>query len=172
MKSFLLTILACLAFDAAAQNVQNIRIGDAQFFLAYTNASADGYLREYCLRNETTNNWTKLFAVRHFKKVESPKKYIGQMAQDYRKKFPQMSFASGGDDKKNLWLIDYVVYDKKEPKLIEWDVFRAQTNAAGGILVYQYAERMTYKNSMAELDVKGLRKRMMPVMATNQFVFH
>jgi hypothetical protein len=170
MKSLL--ILAFVCFTALHCDAQAIQIGTNTFYPAYTNSSSEGFLREYCLRAETPDNWTKLFAVRHFRNVESPKDYINRMGEEYRKKLPHMTFAAGGQESKNRWFIDYLTYEKGEPKLTEWSFFRAETNVAGGIFVYQYSERMKYKKSVKELDtwdIKGLRKQMLPILMTNEF---
>jgi hypothetical protein len=170
MKILFICIFACIAVLDC--NAQSIQIGTNTFYPAYTNSSSDGFLREYCLKSETVDNWTKLFAIRQFKNVDSPKGYINRMGDDYRKKLPHMTFASGGQESKNRWYIDYLIYEKGGPKVFEWDFFRAETNATGGILVYQYAERRKYKKSIKELDgwdIKGLRKQMLPILMTNEF---
>jgi hypothetical protein len=170
MKALLICSSVYLA--ALGCHAQSIQIGTNIFYPAYTNSSSKGYLREYCIQSETTKNWTKLFAIRHFKNVESPKDYIDRMSEEYRKKLPHMKFASGGQESKNRWFIDYLIYEKSGPKFYEWDFFRAETNATGGILVYQYAERRKYKKSIKELDswdIKGLRKQMLPILMTNEF---
>jgi hypothetical protein len=88
--------------------------------LPTTNSSSAGFLREYLLPKETTGNWTKLFAIRQFRNVESPKDYIDRMGEEYRKKLPHMTFASGGQESRNRWFIDYLMYEKGGPKLMEW----------------------------------------------------
>lgn len=170
MKALFICIAACFAIlDCAAQSIQ---IGTNLFYPAYTNSSSAASLREYCVKPETIDNWTRLFAIRYFKKVASPKDYIARMGDEYHKKLPHMSFASGGQASKNRWFIDYLIYEKNGPKVFEWDFFRAETNATGGIVVYQYAERRMYKKSIKELDdwdIKGLRKQMVPILMTNEF---
>jgi hypothetical protein len=165
--------LLLLAFVAALHcGAQSIQVVTNTFYPAYTNSSSKGFLREYCLRTETTNNWTKLFAIREFKNAGSPKDYIVQMGENYHKKLPQMTFAAGGQEAKNRWFIDYLMYEKSGPKFFEWDFFRAETNAMGGLLVYQYAERKPYKKSLKELDgwdIKGMRNQMLPILMTNEF---
>src|SRR6267154_3368013 len=101
----LLQILASVCLAALRCDAQAVQIGTNMFYPAYTNSSSEGFLREYCLRAETTDNWTKLFAIRHFKNVESPKDYIDRMGEEYRKRFPYMKFASGGQESKNRWFI-------------------------------------------------------------------
>lgn len=170
MKSFI--TLAFICFAALHCGAQVIQIGTNTFHPAYTNSSSEGFLREYCLRAETTDNWTKLFAIRHFRNVESPKDYIDRMGEEYRKKHPHMTFTSGGQESKNRWFIDYLMYEKGGPKLMEWNFFRAETNATTGILVYQYSERRKYEKSVKELDswdIKELRKQMLPILMTNEF---
>ena len=170
MKS--LIALAFVCFATSRCGAQTIQIGTNTFHTAYTNSSSRGFLREYCLPAETTNNWTKLFSIRQFRNVESPKDYIDRMGQEYHKKFPHMTFASGGQKSANRWFIDYFVYEKGGSKFLEWDFFRAETNATAGIWVYQYAERRRYKKSVKEFDswdIKGLRKEMLPILMTNEF---
>jgi hypothetical protein len=94
------------------------------------------------------------------------------MGEEYRKKHPHMTFTSGGQESKNRWFIDYLMYEKGGPKLMEWNFFRAETNATTGILVYQYSERRKYEKSVKELDswdIKELRKQMLPILMTNEF---
>jgi hypothetical protein len=170
MKSLLILVFVC--FTALRCDAQAIQIGTNTFYPAHTNSSSEGFLREYCLQAESTDNWTKLFAMRQFRNVDSPKDYITRTGEDYRKKLPNMKFASGGQKSKDRWFIDYLMYEKDGPKLLEWNFFRAETNATGGIFVYQYSERRKYKKSVKELDswdIKGLRKQMIPILMTNEF---
>jgi|SRR5882672_4524267 len=170
MKLLLLLVIASLATECA--HAQSVKIAGEVFYPANTNSSAAGFLKEYLLHKETLNDWTKMFAIRHFKKLDSPKDYIDRMADDYRKRLPWMKFASGGQESKNRWFIDFLMYEKNGPKVMEWNFFRAETNTTGGLLVYQYAERRKYKKSVKELDnwdIKSLRKQMLPFLMTNEF---
>jgi hypothetical protein len=170
MKSFFFPILFLLL--ALRSEAESVQIGTDIFHRAYTNSSSTGSLQEYCLSGETVKDWTKLFAIRQFKNVDSPKDYITRMADDYHKKLPWMTYASGGEKAKNRWFIDFLMYEKGGPKVMEWNFFRAETNSTGGVLVYQYAERKKYKKSVKELDnwdIKSLRKRMLSVLMTNEF---
>ena len=85
-----------------------------------------------------------------------------------------MKYASGGQESRNRWFADFLVYPKTPAsKYLEWNFFRAQTNSAGGIIVFQYTERRTFKKSIQELDswdVPALRKQLLPFLMTNEFM--
>jgi len=85
-----------------------------------------------------------------------------------------MAYAWGALQCSNVWYVDFLTPPSpKKSKVLEWDFFRAETNAAGGIVVYQYAERRAYKKSYKELDawdIKALRKQMIPILRTNEFM--
>ena len=156
----------------ARSHAQSTNIAGKIFFPAYTNSSSNGFLKEYLIHNETLDNWTKLFSIRNFEKMDSPKAYIARLGDAYHKKFPGMKYATASQESKNRWFIDFLTYEPKGPKFMEWDFFRAETNATGGILVYQYAERIKYKKSIKEVDTDvfiNLREKMLPFLMTNEF---
>ena len=166
-------VLTCIALFTAiwSSHSQSLVIGEQTFHLASTNSSGEGFLKEYLPQNQTLENWTNMFAERYFKKPQSPRDYIVKMNKDYHEKYPRMAFATGGDNSGNRLWTDFLMYDTGK-KVSEWNFFRAETNATGGILVYQFAERRRYKKSINELDswdFKGLRKRMLPILTTNEF---
>ena len=192
MKLSLLFVALCLP---ALSQAQNFVIADKIFQPAYTNSSNEGFLEEYLPANQTLENWTNLFAIRYFKKIDSPEDYIAQLGGEYHKEFPWMKFASYDQKSKNRWFVDFVAYQRSnesklkflgllsalipiipspkpdESKFLEWNFFRAQTNAVGnGIIVFQYAKRIPNKESTnAWQEVTLLRKQMIPFLATNEF---
>ena len=165
--------LLFLLLSAACSFAQSYEVAGVIFRPAFTNSSDAGYLREYLPVGQTLDAWTNLFAVRCFRDLDSPKDYIGKMAADYQQKYPGMKFATFDQKSKNRFFIDFFAYplDKKS-KFFEWDFFRAQTNAAGGIVVFQYAERRYRKKSVHEFDtwdIHGMRQQMLPLLMTNEF---
>ena len=152
---------------------QTLTIAGDTFHPALTNSSLAGYIREYLPAGQTSADWTKSFGVSFLKKAVSPRNYINDLCKSYHRQYPEMKYASGGEEARNRWFADFIVYPKTpESKFLEWDFFRAQTNAAGGIIVFQYTERRTYKKSVEELnawDVTALRKHMLPILMTNEF---
>ena len=193
MKLPLLFIVLCLP---TLSHAQNFIIADKTFQPAYTNSSKEGFLEEYLPADQTLENWTNLFAIRYFKKMNSPEEYIAQLGEEYHKEFPWMKFASYGQKSKNRWFVDFVAYQRtnkpkflgllsalipvipppktETSKFLEWNFFRAQTNAVGdGIIVFQYAKRIPNKESTnAWREVTLLRKQMIPFLATNEFALN
>jgi hypothetical protein len=170
----ILSLLFGLLAFATCAGAQTFKIGGETFRPAGTNTSDAGYIKAYLPAHQTLDNWKKLFGVRCLKKVASPQDYINGLAASYQKEYPGMRFGSGGQESRNRWFADFVVFPKKpESKFLEWDFFRAQTNAAGGIIVFQYAERKAFKKSLSELDswdIPALRKQVLPFLLTNEFV--
>lgn len=149
---------------------QGYEIAGVVFQPVYTNSSDAGYLKEYLPVGQTSNNWTKLFAVRCFKDLASPKDYIAGLGEEYRNKYPGMEFASGDQQSKGRYFIDFLAYPLvNASKYLEWDFIRAQTNTAGGIVVFQYAERRYSKKSIYHWDIKALRRQMLSLLMTNEF---
>ena len=152
---------------------QTYTIAGDTFHLVSTNVSDAGHLEEYVPAGQTLKDWTKLFGVRSFKNIISPRDYITRLKDEYHEKNPGMSYAWGALQSSNVWYVDFLTPPpSKKSKVLEWDFFRAETNAAGGIVVYQYAERRAYKKSYKELDawdIKALRKQMIPILRTNEF---
>jgi hypothetical protein len=172
MKTF--QLIFALLLSVICSEAQPFTIDGRTFHPAFTNSSNAGYLKEYLLTGQTLENWTNLFAVRCFKDLDSPKDYIARMQYEYRVKYPNMKCATGGQESRNRWFIDFLAYpkEKSESKFLEWDFFRAEVNSSGGILVFQYAERRAYKKSIKEFDkwdIKGLRQHMLPLLTTNEF---
>jgi hypothetical protein len=165
--------LLLLLLTSACSFAQNYEVAGVVFRPAYTNSSDAGYLEEYLPAGQTLDTWTNLFGVRRVRNLDSPKDYIARLGNEYHKKYPHTTFASGGEQSKNRYFVDFLAYplDKKS-KYLEWNFFRAQTNATGGIVVFQYAERRRYQKSVHEFDswdIKGLRMQMLPLLMTNEF---
>ena len=171
MKTPLL-LFVLLAFVARA-GAQTFKIGGETFHPAGTNSSDAGYTRAYLPAGQTLDNYKKLFGVRCLKKTPSPRDYINGLATAYHIGYPEMKFGSGGQESLNRWFADFLVYPKKpDSKYLEWSFYRAQTNATGGIIVFQYTERRTFKKSPKELDswdIPALRKQLLPFLMTNEF---
>ena len=166
-------ILFFLLFTTACSFAQSYEVSGVAFHPAYTNSSDAGYLKEYLPAGQNLDTWTNLFGVRCFKNLDSPKDYIARLRNEYHKKYPHMKFASGGQQSKNRYFIDFLAYPLDEKsKYLEWDFFRAQTNTTGGIVVFQYAERRYYRKYLDELDpmdTQKLRRQMLPLLMTNEF---
>jgi hypothetical protein len=151
---------------------QNFTIAGENFHPAFTNSSDAGYLKEYLAGDQTLNNWTNLFSVRYFKHVDSPKDYIAQMAIKYQQDYPKLPFDEEEQKSKDRWFMTFLMNNKTAgQEYFEWDFFRAQTNAAGGIVVFQYAERIKFKKpkDVDNWNIRDLRHRMIPILATNEF---
>jgi len=167
-------VLLCSAIYLAVtcSHAQSTNIAGNIFYPAYTNSSSKGFLKEYLIHNETLDDWTKLFSIREFNKMDSPKAYIARLGDAYHKKLPWMKYATASQESKNRWFVDFIMYEPKGPKFMEWNFFRAETNASGGIFVYQYAERVKYKKSISEIDgdvFTKMREKMLPFLMTNEF---
>ena len=168
-------VVLALSIGTAGRAAQTYTIADRTFYPASSEASAAGYLKEYVPAGQSLKNWTNLFAVRWFRDQESPKDYIDHLGLEHERRYPGMKYASGEQESKNRWFVDFLAYpkEKHEPNYFEWDFFRAQTNAGGGILVFQYAERRPYHKSIEETkgwDIKDLRNQLLPFLMTNEFI--
>lgn len=170
MKFLPALFLAMLPLTAGAET---IKIGDEVFTLQESKEGEAGSLEEYLPKGQTFDTWRKMVAVRRFPKIDSPKDYIGNMVADYRRRYPAMKFEAGsGPD--GLYYMDCIMYPLgKEAKFVEWNYFIARPSA-GGIVVYQYAERAPYEKEIKEafevLNVKALRSRMLPILQKSIFV--
>jgi hypothetical protein len=168
-----LLLFGLLAFVTGA-GAQTFTIGGEIFQPAGTNLTDAGYIKAYLPAGQTLDNWKKLFGIQHLKKAASPRDYINKLAGSYHKQYPEMKFGAGGQESQNRWFADFLVYPKTpQSKFLEWNFFRAQTNAAGGIIVFQYTERRTFKKSVKELDswdIPALRKQLLPFLMTNEFM--
>ncbi|HXC99550.1 MAG TPA: hypothetical protein VN048_09425 [Verrucomicrobiae bacterium] len=169
----LLLLFGLLPFATSA-GAQTFKIAHETFHPALTNLSSAGYIKEYLPAGQTSADWTKSFGVSVLKKAVPPRSYISNLCKSYHRQYPEMKYASGGQESRNRWFADFLVYPKTPAsKYLEWNFFRAQTNSAGGIIVFQYTERRTFKKSIQELDswdVPALRKQLLPFLMTNEFV--
>jgi hypothetical protein len=163
----LLLLFGLLPFATSA-GAQTFTIARENFHPALTNALSAGYIKEYLPAGQTSADWTKSFGVSYLKKVASPRNYITNLCKSYHRQYPEMKFGSGGQESRNRWFADFLVYPKTaDSKYLEWNFFRAQTNAAGGIIVFQYTERRAFKKSITELnawDIPAMRKQMLPFL--------
>jgi hypothetical protein len=172
LKTLLLLFFGLLLFATGA-GAQTLKIAGETFHPVDTNSSDAGYLKEYLPAHQTLTDWTKSFGVSSFSRVASPSNYINNLCAAYHRGYPEMKFDSGGQESRNRWFADFLVYPKTPAsKYLEWNFFRAQTNATGGIIVFQYTERRAYKKDIKELeswDVTALRRHMLPFLMTNEF---
>lgn len=170
MKLLAALFLIALTLSAGAKT---IKIGDEVFALQESKEGEQGSLEEYLPKGQTLATWRKMVAVRRFPKIASAKDYIGNMVADYQRRYPAMKFAAGsGPDE--IYYMDCLMYPLgKEAKFVEWNYFVARPSA-GGIVVYQYAERAPYEKEIKEgfeaLNVKALRIRMLPILQKSIFV--
>lgn len=172
MKRLLVLLLAVFTITASAQ-AKSLQIGDETFHLKDAKKSDAASLEEYLPKGQTFDNWKKLVAVRQFFEISSPKDYVGNMVADYQRKYPEMKFEAGSGPG-GLYYLDCIMYPLGGgPKFVEWNYFIARP-AKTGIIVYQYAERAPYQRDIEEafkaLDVKSLRKRMLPILQKSLFV--
>lgn len=163
-------LLLFLLLTATCASSQSYKVAGVVVRPAYTNSSDNGYLKEYLPAGQSLDTWTNLFGVRCFRDLDSPKDYIARLGDEYHKKYPHMKFASGGQQSRSRYFIDFLAYPlDKKTNYLEWNFFRAQTNAAGGIVVFQYTERRYSRADQDSWDIKGLRKQMLPLLMTNEF---
>jgi len=148
-----------------------ITIGDRHFTLAGKEKDLDGEIRNYLLPGENFENWSRLVAVKQFAKAGDSKQYVSDLAQQYHANFPLMKFAVMQDLSKGDWMIDFLTYSPDgSGKYFEWDFFRA-SNSKGSLIVYQYAVRYFYKQSVGEVADKviAVRKEMIGKLWATEF---
>ena len=171
MKSSLALVTLALAALSSMRANPTITIGDVVFTLAHQEKNPQGALREFLPADQTLNAWDRLVSVRELRSVSDPKQYILTFAQQYRAQNPAMKFMVSEDKANGDWLIDFLlVSSAPEARFAEWNVFRAQ-KAKAGIVVYQYAARVPFKEHVTEISdrLAKMRESMVPIVYSADF---
>lgn len=164
-----------LTFIVSAFAKETIHLGGDIYYLAYDESGEEGSLKEFLLEGETLETWTRMVAVRNFKKAKSPKDYIGSMAQNYRSKYPHMQFAMFEKKETKEWAIDFIIYPLGQSSgHVEWNYFQAgKVKGVKGIVVNQYVERKPFQGSLEQVfnqwNLRDYRTKMLTILMVDKF---
>ncbi len=163
MRSFasLLAVCACsipLAHSAdknAPPAEHSVRFDGNVLNLASQEQGSGRTLKEYIPEGETLETWTKLASVRQYDNLHDPKAVVGALIEELRKQYPESPSSVIQNPTTGEVIVDFVVWPP-DGSFVEFDVFKYQKRAEGGLIAEQYALR-EYR------DVEGFLKGLRPV---------
>ena len=157
MKKILVALFLLLSLSNAvyAAKDNTIKFNGKKYTLLYSIKSPEhnGYLNEYYKIGESYNTWSELLAMHHFPNVYSP--------IDQATAFAEYIEAGGCpvaisiDEKNNSGIMDFIlIYNKKLPIILEFNIFKYKKSKDCGTVAVQYAKRYAVTNSMQADEVK------------------
>jgi hypothetical protein len=151
-----------------------VEIGGERFSCDFYDENEQGWIKEYVPQGQTVGNWQKLVGIRYFKNLESPEKYIKEMAAQYSREYPHIQFAVFEKKETQQWVIDYIIYTKAKQGFVEWDYFQAEkANNGTGIIVNQYAIRAPFTGSSTsgfeKLNLVEQRPKLLTILMKSDF---
>ena len=175
MRHIIAAMLLAITLAMETSAKEAIRLEGETYYLAFTESNEDGSLKEFLLQGETLETWTRMVAVRNFRKIKSPKHYIESMAQNYRAKYPHMQFAVFEKKETKAWAIDCIAYPLgQDSGHVEWNYFQAgRVKGTKGIVVNQYVERKPYEGSLEPVfkawNLRDYRTKMLGILMPAEF---
>ena len=156
MKKFISVLLFLfLSVNMSFAKDYSLKFNGDKYNLLYSVKNKDfgGYLNEYYKRGETYNIWSEMVAIHHFPNAYSPIDRI----KDFRNFLTEMNCPSSltFDDKKNSAIIDFImIYDKKLPLILEFNVFKYEKSKKSGSVAVQYVIRYSATTTMQAEAIK------------------
>ncbi len=162
MMRFAIAILAILACGTTVSRASDNTVAPAKQSVQFdgnlldlaSQVESDGQvLREYIPAGETLEHWTKLAAIREYDALDDPKGVVVRMLQQLKRQYPDSPGAMMENPTTGEIIVDFVVWPP-DASFVEFNVFKYQKRAGGGLIAEQYALR-EYQDT--EGFLKGLR---------------
>lgn len=164
--------LCCIAHFARAEGEPNtvgkesVSFDDQTLVLAFTGDDAEATIKEFVPEGEKLDSWTKLAAIREFDKLDSPVDYGVATIEQLKKQYPKSPSAILENPDTGAVVLDFVVWPE-DASFVEFNVFRIEKRAGGGLTSQQYAVRAYGDASEPFLtNLPSLRKHLVELMAS------
>jgi hypothetical protein len=143
------------ADESAPQAEDSIQFDGNVLSLASQEEAPGQSLKEYIPAGESLETWTKLASVREYDHLDDPKAVAGALIDKLKKQYPNSPSSVIQNPTTGEVIVDFVVWPP-DGSFVEFDVFKYQKRAEGGLIAQQYALR-EYQ------DVEGFLKGLRPV---------
>lgn len=149
----------CIASAARAADApsplaqQSIRFDGNEMVLAWQGENPGETIKEYIPAGQKLDSWTKLASIREYSDLDDPKALAGALLRRLKEQYPQSRSSIIENPETGEVIVDFVVWPA-DASFVEFNVFKYQKQAAGGVVAEQYALR-EYQDQ--EEFLKGLR---------------
>jgi hypothetical protein len=108
--------------------------------LAFTGDDSEATIKEFVPEGEKLDSWTRLAAIREFEELDNPVDYGLATIEQLKKQYPKSPSAIKEDPDTGAVILDFVVWPE-DASFVEFNVFRLEKRAGGGLVSQQYAVR-------------------------------
>jgi hypothetical protein len=122
-------------------------------------------IKEYIPHGETLEAWTKLASTRTYKDLNDPQAMVDAMVKNLESDYPDCPHTVIVNPKTGDLVIDFVLWPQ-DGSFVEFNVFKYQKLAKGGVVAQQYAVRDYNDPEKFLKDLKPLRERLVAKMAS------
>jgi hypothetical protein len=134
--------------------------------LAFTGDDVEATIKEFVPQGERLDSWTKLAAIREFENLDNPVEYGIATIEQLKKQYPKSPSSIKEDPNTGAVILDFVVWPE-DGSFVEFNVFRLEKRAGGGLTSQQYAVR-AYGDAAEPFlkDLAPVRERLVDQMAS------
>jgi hypothetical protein len=164
-------VVCCIANVARAEDEPNVAAKEAVQFddqtlvLAFSGDEPGATIKEFVPAGEKLASWTRLAAIREFDNLDSPLDYGVATIEQLKKQYPKSPSSILENPDTGAVVLDFVVWPE-DASFVEFNVFRIEKRAGGGLISQQYAVRAYGAAAEPFLtDLPPVRKQLVEEMA-------
>lgn len=131
-------------------NAEEIHFNNDIFELKFSGLSAEnnGYENEYFLKNESTDNWTKLIGIYHYPQVDNPIKFADSKTKSVENNEVDVLLKLIENKKTDKAVLSYLENGSVNgKKFFEYNIFKYEKHPLKGMIVLRYAVRYFFTNN-------------------------
>ena len=139
-------VVCCIANVARAEDEPNVaaketvQFDDQTLVLAFSGDDPGATIKEFVPAGEKLESWTRLAAIREFDNLDSPLDYGAATIEQLKKQYPKSPSSIIENPDTGAVVLDFVVWPE-DASFVEFNVFRIEKRAGGGLISQQYAVR-------------------------------
>jgi hypothetical protein len=179
MRKLLVFLLLFFGADLFAKKM--IRVGEDYYYLVSEEVDAlKGSTREFVKPTESMLGWTTLIRVQELYREKSAKKYVDELARQYKLAHPTLQFEIFNKEGTDEWGIDYLLFlvlPHNQRQAVLWDYFYVKNNPTNkGIIVDHFIGRKSLEDFLNGSGTEGAearktyRQEMISLLRANEFV--
>lgn len=127
--------------SSGAMPKETVTFDGHKLVLAYEARDEDGdAIKEFIPADEDLDSWTRLAAIRVHADLDDPKEFGEQMVKELEQRKPPAEFALMENEQTGDVVLTFLISPEDE-SFVEFNVFKYQKRAEGGLLSEQYALR-------------------------------
>lgn len=149
-----------------------ITFNKTKYRLAYVQQGSVNSINEYVPKGQNLKNWKSLIGVfqYHQHKDTSPLEFAQLLGKSLQASNPKIRFQIMNNEKTNEAVIDFLTWNKKDPKNAEFNIFKFKKDPNNNeIIGLQYASRLQpntnkkfvekFKRERSELIIKMIKQK-------------